>query len=206
MKAQLGYQDALLVVDAQNDFFPGGALAVDEGDEIIPVLNAWIEAAEEAGSKIYATRDWHPENHSTFKPQGGPWPVHCVQGSRGAEFHPRLNLPSRTKVVSKGDEPDSEGYSAFQATDLSSRLQNDDVVRLWVGGLAQDYCVKHTVLDALKTGLEVHLIKPATRPVNLNPGDGDEALQQMLAAGAILEESPEGQVVAKHSVVRMAHL
>lgn len=206
MKARLGYQDALLVVDAQNDFFPGGALAVEGAEGIIPVLNAWIETAQDGGSKIYATRDWHPRNHSSFRTQGGPWPVHCVQGSPGAGFHPQLNLPSRTKIVSKGTSPDQAGYSAFETGELSDGLQQGDVLRLWVGGLAQDYCIKHTVLDALKAGLEVHLIRPATRPVNVRPGDGDEALYQMLAAGAILEESREGRVEAQHSVVRMAGL
>lgn len=206
MKSKFGEQDALLIIDAQKDFFPGGALGVEGGDEVIPVLNAWIEVARETPCAIYATRDWHPEDHSSFQREGGQWPVHCLRESDGAAFHPGLKLPKETRIISKGVDPQEEGYSAFEGTDLLKELQEKGILRLWVGGLAQDYCVKFTVLDALRAGFEVHLIKPATRPVNLKPGDGDEALQQMRAAGALVEESPRGEVESKYDVYRMADL
>lgn len=204
MKPEFGERDALLIIDAQKDFFPGGALAVEKGNEILPALKAWIQAAQETPCAIYATRDWHPENHSSFRPQGGPWPVHCVQGSEGAAFHPHLGLPERAEIVSKGVGVDDEGYSAFRGTGLGQRLHRDGILRLWVAGLAQDYCVKFTVLDALKAGFEVHVIKPATRPVNLKPGDGDEALRQMRTAGALIEDNREGPIESRHDVLRLA--
>src|SRR5690242_13289968 len=127
--------DALLVVDVQNDFCPGGALEVAEGDAVIPVLNEWISAAEAARVPILASRDWHPAGHVSFKMRGGPWPEHCVQGTTGAEFHPHLKLPPTVEIISKGDTPDRDSYSAFGGTDLAGRLQRLGVQRLWIGGL-----------------------------------------------------------------------
>lgn len=188
MPADFHYEDALLIVDVQNDFCPGGALPVPEGDQVIPLLNRWIEAAQAAGIPVYASRDWHPAGHVSFQEQGGPWPVHCQQGSKGAQFHPGLKLPSDAVIISKGRSPDKEAYSAFQGTDLRERLKKAGVHRLWVGGLALDYCVKESILDALRAQFEVHLIRPATRAVEVQPGDGARALHEIAAAGAVLEE------------------
>lgn len=179
--------DALILVDIQHDFCPGGVLAVPEGDTVIPVLNRWIEAAERAGVPIYASRDWHPADHVSFSEQGGPWPPHCVQGTHGAELHPDLDLPPETPIITKGSDPRRENYSAFDGTELAPHLRQAGVRRIWVGGLATDYCVRATVLDGLTDGFEVHVIVPAVRPVDVTPGDGERALREMAAAGAKLE-------------------
>ncbi len=179
--------DALLIVDVQNDFCPGGALAVPEGDRVIPVLNRWIKAARARGARIYASRDWHPPDHVSFSQQGGPWPAHCVHDTVGARLHARLELPDEAEVVDKGVNRRRDNYSAFHETGLAERLRAAGVRRVWVGGLAQEYCVLATVLDALKEGLEVHLLTEATRPVEVHPGDGRRALEKMRAAGAVLE-------------------
>ena len=188
---KLSSSDGLLIVDVQNDFCPGGTLAVTEGDRVIPVLNEWIGAAEAAGAPVYASRDWHPPNHNSFRDRGGPWPPHCIQGTRGAQFHPDLKLPVNVQVISKADTPDADSYSAFGNTDLAARLRKAGIRRLWIGGLAQDYCVLETALDALKEGFEVHLIVDATRPVNVNSGDGRRALEDIRHAGGILEQHRE---------------
>jgi nicotinamidase/pyrazinamidase len=190
MLPKLDSSDALVIVDVQNDFCPGGALPVAEGDQVVPVLNRWIEQARRAGAMIVATRDWHPPNHGSFAAQGGPWPVHCVQETPGAAFHPNLALPDDAGIISAGIAPEDEGYSAFQGTDLAERLEAAGVRRLWVGGLALDYCVRATVLGGLEAGFEVHLILDATRAVNLSPGDGDKSLKRMKSAGARIEEAP----------------
>ena len=187
----LGPTDALLLVDVQNDFCPGGALPVPGGHDIVPVLNRWIAAAQAAGAGIYASRDWHPPNHVSFQSRGGPWPAHCIQDTRGAEFHPDLRLPLETTIVSKGISADRDSYSAFEDTGLAEKLRAARVERLWIGGLAQDICVAASVADALRAGLEVHLLEAATRPVNVRPDDGARALDQMRAAGAILETDPD---------------
>jgi nicotinamidase/pyrazinamidase len=183
-------KDALIIVDVQNDFCPGGALAVSGGDEVVPVLNRVIEKFTAAGLPIFATRDWHPEKTSHFKAYGGVWPVHCVQGTRGAEFHPGLRLDKDVIVVSAGMLPNEDGYSGFQATDpsgsrLAELLRRKSVERIFVGGLATDYCVKHTVLDGLKEGFEVLLLTDAIRGVNLKPHDGELAIAEMVSAGAV---------------------
>jgi nicotinamidase/pyrazinamidase len=182
--------EALLIVDVQNDFCPGGSLAVDDGDKIVPALNVWAAAAESAGVPVFASRDWHPANHISFHARGGPWPPHCIQGTRGAEFHSGLKLPHGTQVISKADTPDKDSYSAFGDTDLAEKLHRLRIQRLWIGGLTQDYCVRETTLDALKEGFEVHVIVDATRPVNVQPDDGRRALQTVQQAGALLEGTP----------------
>jgi nicotinamidase/pyrazinamidase len=181
--------DALLIVDVQNDFCPGGALAVPEGDSVIPVLNQWIAYADARRLPVFASRDWHPRNHISFKERGGPWPPHCIQGTSGAAFHPDLKLPPNVEVVSKAEEPDKDSYSAFGGTDLADRLRRAGVKQVWIGGLAQDYCVRATALDAIEQGFAVHLITDATRAVNLHPGDGQHALDEIQQAGAVLEET-----------------
>lgn len=182
--------DALVVVDVQNDFCPGGALAVEGGDAVVPVLNRAIEAATRQGAIIVASRDWHPPNHVSFEPRGGPWPVHCVQNTKGAAFHPDLRLPPGTPLVDKGADLQRDNYSAFDNTGLAEDLRRQGIERVWVGGLAQDVCVRATVLDALEAGFRVHLIRSATRPVDTQPGDGWRALGEMQAAGATIEEAP----------------
>jgi nicotinamidase/pyrazinamidase len=183
-------KDALIIVDVQNDFCPGGALAVSGGDEVVAVLNRVIERFAEAGLPIFATRDWHPKNTSHFKTHGGLWPAHCVQGTKGAEFHAQLKLGNDAVVVSKGMAPDEDSYSGFQATDasetpLAELLRLKKVGRIFVGGLATDYCVKHTVLDGLAEGFEVVLLADAIRAVNLKPDDGESAIDEMVRAGAV---------------------
>jgi nicotinamidase/pyrazinamidase len=183
--------DALVIVDVQNDFCPGGALAVGRGHEIVPILNRWIADAVAARVPVFASRDWHPEDHISFKARGGPWPPHCIQNTSGADFHPDLELPSDARVISKAETSDVDSYSAFGGTDLAERLREEGIQRVWIGGLAQDYCVRATALDAIRAGFEVHLIVNATRAVNVKPDDGKQALEEIRRAGGILEETVE---------------
>ncbi len=185
--------DVLVVVDVQNDFCPGGALPVREGDQVVPVLNRWIEAAEHSGAYVVASRDWHPSGHVSFTDRGGPWPVHCVRDTPGAAFHPDLCVPDRAIIVDKATDPDRDSYSGFADTGLAERLRQTGVKRVWVGGLALDYCVRATVLDALAEGFEVHLILPATRAVDVKAGDGQRAVDQMRQAGAIIENGNDNE-------------
>ncbi len=187
-------KDALIVVDVQNDFCPGGALAVKDGDRVVPVLNRYIDRFSKAGLPIFATRDWHPPKTSHFNTGGGPWPPHCIQGSKGAEFHPGLKLPPVTVVVSAGMGPDEDGYSGFLGindggVNLVDLLRERGVERIFVGGLATDYCVKHTVLDGRKKNLQVVLLTDAVRGVNLQPGDSERAIAEMQRAGAEIATS-----------------
>lgn len=174
--------DALIVVDVQNDFCPGGALPIENGDAVIPVLNRWIAAATRRNVPIYASRDWHPLEHISFKESGGPWPPHCIQDSAGARFHPDLKLPDSAVVVTKGVRFDQDQNSAFDQTGLGQHLRRKGIKRLWVGGLAEDVCVLATVLDARQEGFEVLVIQEATRPVS--PQGGEAARRKMREAGA----------------------
>jgi len=178
--------DALIIVDVQNDFCPGGALAVPEGDQIVPIINKYIGKFVSKNALVVATRDWHPKNHVSFKEYGGLWPAHCVQNSWGAEFHPMLNLPKNAIIVSKAYEPNVEAYSGFQGTELDKMLKERHVKRLFVCGLATDYCVKATVLDGLKLGYEVYLLVDAIKGVNVRPGDSEKAINEMVKARARL--------------------
>ena len=184
-KDSLQEGDALLLVDIQKDFCPGGALPIEEGDKIVPFVNGWIEAAREKGYPVYASRDWHPAHHMSFEEQGGKWPPHCIQDSDGAKFHPDLILPDTVEKITKGVRFDQDQNSVFDQTGLSVQLRRDGVGRLWVGGLAQDVCVLASVLDARKAGFEVHVLEQATRPVTAE--GGREALQKMREAGAKIE-------------------
>ena len=174
---------ALIVVDVQNDFCPGGALAVPHGDEVIAPLNDLIEEFLERGDPVIKSRDWHPSKTKHFALYGGTWPVHCVQGSAGAEFHPQLIDDPRIHIISKG-MGDEDQYSAFDGTSLASLLREQNVQEVWVGGLATDYCVKNTVLDALREGFRVRALPQAMRPVEIEPGDGERAIEEMRRAGA----------------------
>ena len=180
---------ALLIVDVQNDFCPGGSLPVPDGDKVVPVLNRYIERFRKDHLPIIATRDWHPEKTSHFKNYGGVWPPHCIQGTRGADFHPALALPEDVVVVSKGTGPEEDSYSGFQGTDqkgvkLAEILGRQGVEQICVGGLATDYCVRHTVLDGLKEGFKVVLLEDAIRGVEIQQGDSERAIAEMIKAGA----------------------
>ena len=182
-------RDALVIVDVQNDFCPGGALGVPHGDAVVPVLNRYAEHFAAAGAPVFASRDWHPARTSHFKAYGGVWPPHCVQNTPGADFHPRLVLPSGAAIVSKGMDPSEDAYSCFQAETAEGRpfaaaLAEAGVGRLFVGGLATDYCVKSTVVDGVREGFEVVVLADAIAAVDLTPGDGAKALDEMRAAGA----------------------
>lgn len=177
--------DALIVVDVQNDFLKGGSLEVPQGKDVIPVLNRYIEAFRSKGLPIIATRDWHPLNHCSFKAQGGPWPPHCVVDTEGAQFASDLILPSSAVIISSATEPDKEAYSGFQGTDLDQRLGSVHIGRLFIGGLATDYCVLSTVKDALEGAYKVFLLQDAIRAVNVKPDDGKKAEEEMIRLGAV---------------------
>lgn len=170
---------ALIVVDVQNDFCPGGALAVPDGDAVVEPINRMAREAP----FVVATRDWHPPDHGSFAAQGGPWPVHCVQDTPGAELHAGIDRGQIDAVVDKGQAPDLEGYSGFEGTELERLLREHDVDAVDVTGLALDYCVKATALDARRAGLEVVVHRPATRAVEVKPGDGERAVEELRAAG-----------------------
>ena len=199
-------KDALIIVDVQNDFCPGGSLGVKGGDTIVPIVNRYIDKFRAAGLPVIATRDWHPAKTTHFNEFGGVWPAHCVQGTSGAAFHPDLRLPSDAIIISKGTVADEDSYSAFHGSDssglpLEQVLRALGVERIFVGGLATDYCVKQTALDALKQGFSVVVLADAVRGVDLSPGDAERALAQALDAGAhelrSVEELSVGQGSAR---------
>jgi nicotinamidase/pyrazinamidase len=175
---------ALIVVDVQNDFCPGGSLAVANGDEVVAPLNRLMKEFFDRGEPVFKTRDWHPAKTNHFADYGGIWPVHCVQNTPGAEFHPDLLDDPRITIISKGIDESADGYSGFDGTKLAQILRDQEVKEVWVGGLATDYCVKQTVLDALQQGFEVKALAGAMRAVNVNPDDGDKAIEEMRNAGA----------------------
>ena len=191
MAIKLTVSDALLLVDVQNDFCPGGALAVADGDAVVPALNAWIAAARQGGARVFASRDWHPPDHLSFAARGGLWPPHCVQDTPGAAFHPDLELPDDAVVVTKADTVRPRGVFGIRQRRTGRRSCSQPASeRLWVGGLATDYCVKASVLDATELpALEVRVITNAIRAVNAAPGDGEAALEAMREAGATLEHA-----------------
>lgn len=185
MKISITRWSALIVVDVQNDFIPGGALPVPDGDKVVEPLNRYIKLFTDSGRLVVATRDWHPPNHISFKQYGGMWPPHCIQNSWGAEFHPNLQLPKNTVVISKATEHDKEAYSGFEGTELHQILKDNNIKRVFIGGLATDYCVKNTVLDALKLGYETILLLDAIKGVDVNEGDSERAIHDMITNGAI---------------------
>jgi len=175
---------ALIVVDVQNDFCPGGSLAVDHGDQVIAPLNSLIRQFLDRDEPVYKTRDWHPPQANHFAAYGGLWPFHCIQNTPGAEFHPDLIDDPRITVISKGIDDSADGYSGFDGTNLTELLREAGVQEIWVGGLATDYCVKATVIDGVRRGFKVKALADAMRAVNVNPGDGASAVEQMKAVGA----------------------
>lgn len=184
----LSPQTALILVDLQNDFCPGGALAVPQGNDVIPVLNQCLHLFQTANGPIIATRDWHPANHCSFIDQGGTWPAHCIQDTPGADFPQSLKLPQQTLVISKGTDPGREEYSGFANPNLNKHLRLLGVTTVVVGGLATDYCVKETVKEALQHGLTTVLLWDGCRAVEASPGDGARAIEAMRSAGAVLAE------------------
>ncbi len=180
----IGKDDALIIVDVQNDFLPGGGLAVNNGDAVVPVINECIRVFAAKKAPIFATGDWHPADHCSFVENGGQWPKHCVADSLGAQFAENLELPDDVSIVHKGTDIDKEAYSGFEGTDLAEQLHAHRVKRVFVGGLATDYCVLNTVNDALANGFDVVLLTHAIRAVDLNAGDGDRAILSMLERGA----------------------
>ena len=171
-------------MDVQKDFLPGGSLPVPSGDEVIPILNDYISLFKTSKAKVFATRDWHPANHVSFKEFGGPWPPHCVQETEGADFYPDLKLPENVTVISKAMDPKRESYSGFDGTTLADELKKGEVSRIFVGGLATDYCVKNTVLDGLSSGFDAVLLSDATRGINVKADDSEKAVLAMHAGGA----------------------
>jgi len=171
-------------VDVQADFLPGGRLAVPGGDGVVPALNRYLGLAQRRGLRVFASRDWHPARHCSFRSHGGQWPEHCVAGTPGAAFAPGLALPADTVIIDKGTQEHADAYSAFEGTDLARRLRDIGARRLLVGGLATDYCVRATVRDALGEGFDVLLLQDAIRAVNVKPGDCERAEREMEEAGA----------------------
>ena len=184
-KVALSAGDALVVADIQNDFLPGGALGVSGGDEIVPILLRYVDRFQSRGLPIIATRDWHPPNHCSFHARGGIWPEHCVAGSSGAEPPAAFGLPPETLIIHKATSPDKEAYSAFDGTTLDAELRSAGVRRLFIGGLATDYCVLNTVRDAMSLGYPTILLLDGIRAVNVHPNDGREAEEEMLRLGAV---------------------
>jgi nicotinamidase/pyrazinamidase len=188
----MGKKAALIIVDMQNDFLPGGALGIEGGSDIIPVLNRSIRDFGEAGLPIFLSRDWHPPVTKHFREYGGVWPPHCIQGTRGAEFHPELVIPPQAVIVSKGMDPERDDYSAFHARTedgklLPQALRESSVDEIVIGGLATDYCVRQTALEALRQGFGVTILADGCRGVDLQPGDSDRALREVETAGAVLK-------------------
>ncbi len=175
---------ALVLVDIQNDFCPGGALAVPQGDRVVAVANELIRHFTARKAPVVLTRDWHPADHMSFQEQGGAWPAHCVAGTSGAEFHPGLKAPAAARIISKATAADREAYSGFEGTDLADFLKSEGIDTVIVAGLATDYCVKNTVLDALAHGFQVRVVREGIRAVNVKPGDEKEALDEMISAGS----------------------
>ena len=174
--------EALIIVDFQNDFSPGGALAVPDGDAIAPHVKELLDSGR--FDLVVATRDWHPRDHGSFGERGGPWPVHCVQGTEGAELHPSLERERVDVIIDKGTDPETEGYSGFEGTTLGELLRERGIDRVTVVGLATDYCVKNTALDALRQGIEVTVDSEGVRGVDVNKGDSERALAELRDAGA----------------------
>lgn len=186
-----GGGDALVIVDVQNDFIPGGALAVPEGDKVVAPLNKAIEIFKTGNLPVFFTRDWHPSKHCSFQEFGGPWPPHCVQNTEGAEFVSDLRVNDSTIIITKGAAFEPDEYSGFQGVDdkgtsLDTCLKNLGVGRIFVGGLATDYCVLNTVLDGISFGYDVYILTDSIRAVNVKPDDGEKALKEMTQKGAQL--------------------
>jgi nicotinamidase/pyrazinamidase len=188
MKIALTKESALIIVDVQNDFLPGGALPVPEGDRVINPINSYIKLFRDKNRLIVATRDWHPPNHISFRERGGPWPPHCIKNTFGAEYPKKLKLPGDIIIISKGFNEDEEAYSGFHNTSLDDVLRKAGIRRIFVSGLATDYCVKATALDGLRLGYQVVLLLDAIKGVDVNPGDSEKAIREIIFNGGIAIE------------------
>ncbi|RLG89263.1 MAG: nicotinamidase [Thermoprotei archaeon] len=186
MKLKVGHRDALIIVDMQKDFMPQGALPVPEGDTIIPIINNYLRIFQESKASVILTRDWHPPNHISFKSRGGLWPPHCIRNSEGAKFHPDLKIPSNAVIISKATEPDKEAYSGFDGTELNSILTSRAVKRVFICGVATEYCVKETALDALRLGYLVLILNDAIK--GISKSNSEKALELLLNKGALIIE------------------
>lgn len=184
MDVKLSVGDALVIVDMQNDFLPQGSLPVTMGDTIIPVINRYLALFHENGLPVFATRDWHPPDHCSFLQQGGPWPPHCIATTSGAAFHPEIEFPISTQIISKATKQEKDAYSAFTDTQFNTLLQTSGVRRLFIGGVATEYCVLNTVKDALQYHYATFVLEDATRAIK--PDDGSHALEEMKRLGATL--------------------
>lgn len=184
-KIELGKGDILVIIDVQNDFLPGGSLAVPEGDQVIPVLNGYIDQFNNRQLPVLATRDWHPADHCSFIQQGGPWPEHCIADSKGAEFSSALHLPASVNTFSKGTDAEQDNYSDFANPAFKEQLDNMAPRRLFIGGLATEYCVLNTVRDALSHHYKVLLLIDAIQAINVRRQNGENAINEMIQKGAI---------------------
>ena len=199
LNLNIGSKDALIIADIQNDFLPGGTLGIKDSDEIIPILNEYAKIFKAAKSKIIASKDWHPPNHISFVTQGGPWKPHCIQNTKGAELSPTLKLPEGTLAILKATDPAEEAYSVFEGTGLGEQLRAQGITRIFIGGIATDYCILNSVLDARKFGLEAVVLMDGTRGINVKPGDVEKAIDMMRTNGAkqiILSDLPEPEVLS----------
>ncbi len=186
MKVTLTSGDALAIIDMQNDFLPGGSLAVPMGDTIIPVINRYLRLFHDHGLPVFATRDWHPSDHCSFQQQGGQWPAHCIATTSGAAFHPDIEFPINTQIISKATTREKDAYSGFTDTQLNALLQTSGIRRLFVAGVATEYCVFNTVKDALQAHYAAYILEDAVRAINLKPDDSLHALREMKRLGATL--------------------
>jgi nicotinamidase/pyrazinamidase len=187
-KLRLRAGDALVVVDVQKDFLPGGSLAVNGGDDVIPTINAYVEAFQALHLPVVFTRDWHPADHCSFRASGGPWPAHCVRDSEGASWGQGLRVPVEANIISKGMRQEVDAYSGFSGTSLAELLNDLHAQRVFIGGLATDYCVRATAIDACAAGFETVVLRDAIRAVNASSGDGEKALREMIEHGACVRE------------------
>ena len=186
--------DALIITNIQIDFLPGGALPISDANLVVPVINDYLKIFRRAGASIFAVRDWHPQNHTSFTGQGGKWPPHCIQETEGAKFHPDLKLPEGAVIISKATDTQDDSYSSFDRTELAQNLEMQGVYRLFVGGLATEYCILNTVLDSRKLGFSTLLLSDAVRGINAKPNDANGAIEEMVSAGAeqvALEDFPD---------------
>ncbi|MBM3957213.1 MAG: nicotinamidase [Gemmatimonadetes bacterium] len=181
---RIGEKDGLIIVDVQNDFCPGGALGVEGGDELARAISDVAMEFRTRGGRVYATQDWHPPGHCSFEENGGPWAAHCVQGTDGAEFHPDLRLPIGASIIRKGADKREDALSGFEGTDLEEQLTRMGIRRVFVGGIATEYCVLSTVVDAARRGFETYVLTDLVRAIEQEPGDGEKAVARMKEAGA----------------------
>jgi nicotinamidase/pyrazinamidase len=199
LELTISEKDALIITDIQNDFLPNGALPIENGDQIIPLINEYAKMFKQSDAQIIASRDWHPEKHISFKAQGGPWPPHCIQDTEGAKFSPDLKLPEGTMVVSKATDPMAEAYSVFDGTGLNEKLKAKGITRIFIGGLATDYCVLNSVLDAIKMNFDSFVLVDATYGINAKPGDVEKALETISKNGAkqvTIDNFPEPETLS----------